>query len=176
VDGAGKVKTDAPEFDTVEREVRDRIARLLSIKGKKSARHYHKEVGRIVWDHCGMARSKEGLETALKEIPALREEFWQNVSVPGSDDEYNPELERAGRVADFLEFAEVMCHDALMRDESCGGHFRVEHQTPEGEALRDDENFFFVGVWEHQGEGQPPKLNKEALHYEEVELAVRSYK
>ncbi len=176
VAGAGKINTSAPGFAEAHAEATGRLNQLLAIKGKKSARHYHKELGHLIWDYCGMARSKEGLEKAISDVKALRTEFWQNVCVPGSQDEVNPELERAGRVADFLEFGELMCHDALMRDESCGGHFRVEHQTPEGEALRHDDKFFFVGVWESKGPYQDPVLHREPLVYEEVELAVRSYK
>jgi succinate dehydrogenase / fumarate reductase flavoprotein subunit len=176
VAAAGKITTDAPGFVETEKDVRDHIDRLLSIKGKESARSFHKRLGKIVWDYCGMARDEAGLKKALSAIPALREEFWKNVCVPGEGEELNTELERAGRVADFLEFGELMCEDALMRDESCGGHFRVEHQTEDGEAVRDDENFAFVGVWEYQGDNQRPKLNKEKLEYEEVHFSTRSYK
>lgn len=185
---AGKTTTDAPGFAETEAEVNQRISQLLSIKGKQTPRSIHKRIGNITWDKCGMARSKAGLEEAIRDLPALREEFYKDVRVPGSADELNPELERAGRVADFLEFGELMCHDALMREESCGGHFRVEHQytkddpevqsgyLSEGEAKRDDENFFFVGTWEHKGVGEAPQLHKENLVYEEVELTTRSYK
>ncbi len=185
---AGKVKTDAKEFDEVESEVRDRINKLLSIKGKETPRSFHKRLGHIIWDKCGMARSKEGLEEALREIPALREEFWSNLKILGTGEELNQELERAGRVADFIDFGELMCRDALMREESCGGHFRVEHQytgddevvksgfLSAGEAKRNDDEFAFVGVWEHQGDKQPPKLHKETLEYEEVKFSTRSYK
>ncbi len=173
---AGKVTTDAPEFDAVEKDVRDRTERLLAIKGKTSARTFHKRLGDLIWEYCGMARSKEGLEKAIAEIQALREEFWRDVRVPGEADELNPELERAGRVADFLEFGELMCRDALMRDESCGGHFRVEHQTEDGEAKRDDINFSFVGVWEFKGENVEPALHREALDFEVAKPSVRSYK
>ncbi|MGF1450807.1 MAG: fumarate reductase/succinate dehydrogenase flavoprotein subunit [Opitutales bacterium] len=176
VAGAGKTTTEAPGFKEAEEQAQERISKLLSIKGKKSGRYFHKKLGQIVWEHCGMARSKEGLEKALQELPELREEFWKNVNVPGDADEYNPELERAGRVADFLEFGELMCHDALDRDESCGGHFRTEHQTAEGEAVRRDDDFFHVSVWETQGAFNKPVRHKEPLAYEEVELAVRSYK
>ncbi len=173
---AGKVTTDAPEFEAVEKDVRGRIDRLLSIKGTESPRSFHKRLGQIIWDECGMARSKEGLEKAIEQVKALREEFWQNVRVPGEADELNPELERAGRVADFMEFGELMCRDALMRDESCGGHFRVEHQTDEGEAVRDDENFAFVGAWQYVGESEAPTLHKEPLIFEAAKPSVRSYK
>jgi succinate dehydrogenase / fumarate reductase flavoprotein subunit len=129
-----------------------------------------------MWDHCGMARSAEGLRTALERIPALREEFWREVNVPGSGEELNQALERAGRVADFLELAELMCRDALHREESCGGHFRVEHQTPEGEALRHDDAFAYVAAWEYRGGGELPVMHREPLTFEYVQLAQRSYK
>ena len=129
-----------------------------------------------MWDNCGMERHKAGLEAALQRIPGLRAEFWENVRVPGENGSMNQSLEHAGRVADFLEFGELMCRDALQREESCGGHFRTEHQTPEGEAKRDDENFAFVSAWEYQGEGQMPTLHKQPLVYEEVHMTQRSYK
>ena len=185
---AGKVRTDAPEFDEVEKEVRARIDKLLSIDGKESPRSFHKRLGEIIWTHCGMARSKEGLEQAIREVQNLRKEFWENLKVVGSPDGINQELERAGRIADFIEFGELMCRDALMREESCGGHFRVEHQYTEddeivksgylsaGEAKRDDDEFGFVGVWKFEGDGQEPSLHKEMLEYEEVEFTTRSYK
>lgn len=173
---AGKVTTDAPEFAAVEKEVRDRTDRLLAINGKTSARTFHKRLGDLMWEYCGMARSKEGLEKAIGEIQALREEFWRDVRVPGEADELNPELERAGRVADFIEFGELMCRDALMRDESCGGHFRVEHQTEDGEAKRDDVNYSFVGVWEYKGDATEPELHRETLEFEVAKPSVRSYK
>jgi succinate dehydrogenase / fumarate reductase flavoprotein subunit len=173
---AGTVATDAPEFGEVEDEVRGRIDRLMSINGTESVRSFHKRLGRIIWDECGMARSAGGLRRALEELPRLREEFWSNALVTGETGNINPELERAGRVADFLEFGELMCRDALMREESCGGHFRVEHQTEDGEAKRDDENFTFVGVWEHTGDDKEPALHKEPLVFENVQLATRSYK
>ncbi len=174
--GAGLVPTTAPEFQKVEAEVNERVNKILSVKGTKSARYYHKKVGDVMWNNCGMARTKESLEEALREIPKIREEFWANVRVPGEDKELNVELERALRVADFLEFAEVLVRDALHREESCGGHFRSEHQTPDGEAKRDDENFAYVGVWEYKGENQIPVLNKESLSYEFVKMSTRSYK
>lgn len=176
VAAAGQVSTDHPAFAEVEAEVKGRVDKLLSINGTESPRSFHKRLGHIVWEKCGMARSKEGLEEAIRDIQALRKEFWENVRVVGDADSLNPELERAGRVADFMEFGEIMCRDALMREESCGGHFRVEHQTDEGEALRDDENFTFAGVWEYKGDDVPPALNKESLVYENVKLATRSYK
>ena len=147
VAAAGKVTTDHPAFAEAEADVKSRIDRFLAIGGTESPRSFHKRLGHIIWEYCGMARSKEGLESAIEQIKELRKEFWTNLRVVGDADGLNPELERAGRVADFIDFGELMCRDALMREESCGGHFRVEHQTEEGEALRDDENFTFAGVW-----------------------------
>ena len=134
--------------------MRARVQKTLNVKGKRSVDSFHRELGLLLWDKCGMARNAAGLSEALARIPALREEFWQNVTVPGDEQDFNQSLERAGRVADFLEFGELMCTDALTRDESCGGHFREEHQTPDGEALRDDENFADVFAWEYQGNGR----------------------
>jgi succinate dehydrogenase / fumarate reductase flavoprotein subunit len=170
--------TDHPEFAKARSEVEARTKKLLSIDGKRSVDSFHKELGLLLWDKCGMARNAAGLREALGRIPQLREEFWRDVRVPGEDEEFNQSLERAGRVADFLEFAELMCTDALTRDESCGGHFREEHQTPDGEALRDDENFTDVFAWEYQGNGSvaPPKLHREPLVFETVQLTQRSYK
>ena len=176
VAAAGAVTTEHPAFAEVEADVKARIDKLLSIGGNESPRSFHKRLGHIIWEHCGMARSKEGLEGAIKDLQALRKEFWTNLRVVGDADGINPELERAGRVADFIEFGELMCRDALMREESCGGHFRVEYQTEDGEALRDDENFTFAGVWEYQGYDVEPQLHKEPLIYENVKLATRSYK
>jgi len=184
---AGKVTIDAPEFDQTEAEVRERIDKLLSIQGTESPRSFHKRLGDIIWSKCGMARSKEGLEEAIREVQALRKEFWENVRVVGDADEINQELERAGRVADFIDFGELMCRDALMREESCGGHFRVEHQYSEddeivqsgylsaGEAKRDDDGFAFVGVWGFNGDEKEPTLYKEKIEYEEVKFVTRSY-
>ncbi len=168
--------TDAPEFKQAEAEVADRTAKFLGNEGKESVKSFHKRLGKIMWDHCGMARDKAGLEEAIKLIPALREEFWENVNVPGEGAELNQSLEQAGRVADFLELGELMCRDALAREESCGGHFRVEHQYPDGEAKRDDDNFAHVAAWEFKGENQPPERHQEKLEYEEVHFATRSYK
>jgi succinate dehydrogenase / fumarate reductase flavoprotein subunit len=176
VAAAGKVTTEHPAFAEAEANVKTRIDKFLSIGGNESPRSFHKRLGHIIWEQCGMARSKEGLESAIKDLQALRKEFWTNLRVVGDADGINPELERAGRVADFIEFGELMCRDALMREESCGGHFRVEHQTDDGEALRDDENFAFAGVWEYKGDDIEPQLHKESLIYENVELATRSYK
>ncbi|MDQ2658919.1 MAG: FAD-binding protein, partial [Verrucomicrobiota bacterium] len=170
--------TDHPEFRKAETEVRARIKRMIEINGTRTVDSFHRELGLLLWDKCGMARNAAGLREALARIPELREEFWRNVRIPGNGEEYNQSLERAGRVADFLEFGELMCTDALQRDESCGGHFREEHQTPDGEALRDDENYAAVFAWEYQGNGtvQAPKLHREELHFETVELTQRSYK
>jgi succinate dehydrogenase / fumarate reductase flavoprotein subunit len=171
-----KVSVDRPEFKATEEEVRTRVKGLLSIKGKRTVTSFHRELGLLVWEKCGMARSKEGLEEALQKIPALRQEFWQNVNVLGDGQELNQSLEFAGRVADFLEFAELMCLDALERNESCGGHFRVEYQTADGEALRNDDEFCHVSAWEYNGSRKPPVMYKEPLLFENVRLAQRSYK
>jgi succinate dehydrogenase / fumarate reductase flavoprotein subunit len=170
--------TDHQEFCKAEDEVRARTTKLLSINGSRSVDSFHRELGFLLWDKCGMARNTRGLREALTWIPEMREQFWRDVRVPGIGKEFNQSLERAGRVADFLEFAELMCIDALTRDESCGGHFREEHQTPDGEALRDDEHFADVFAWEYQGNGSiaAPKLHREPLVFETVELTQRSYK
>ncbi len=172
----GPIPTQTPEFERAEREVAERIHRLMSIGGKESAESFHRRLGKIMWDKCGMSRNAKGLQEAIREIRALREEFWKNLYVPGRSDEFNPELEKAYRVADFLELGELMCVDALHRNESCGGHFREEYQTADGEALRDDENYKYVAAWEWRGEDALPVLHKEPLVYEEVEVAQRSYK
>jgi succinate dehydrogenase / fumarate reductase flavoprotein subunit len=171
-----KVDASHPEVKAAVAEVERRLAKLLSIRGQRTVTSFHRELGRIMWEYCGMARNKAGLETALQKIPALREEFWQNVTVPGSGGELNQSLEMAGRVADFLELGELMCLDALEREESCGGHFREEYQTEEGEALRDDERFCHVAAWEYAGDGKRPIRNVEPLVFENVHLATRSYK
>jgi succinate dehydrogenase / fumarate reductase flavoprotein subunit len=171
-----KVSTDMPEFKKTEEEVRARVEKLLAVKGNVPVDEFHRELGLIIWDECGMARSEEGLKKAITDIRALRERFWKEVAIPGTGKELNQSLERAGRVADFLEFGELMCIDALTREESCGGHFRIEHQTPEGEALRHDDKFAEVYAWMFQGEGSQPELVREPLHYEAVHLATRSYK
>src|SRR5690606_12099071 len=158
------------------KDVRDKIDRMLSINGNKTVMEYHKELGKIMWDKVGMARNEAGLKQAISEIRALREDFWKNLKLTGVKDTYNKYLEFAGRVADFLELGELMAHDALVRNESCGGHFREEYQTPEGEALRDDENFAFVSAWEFKGESSMPELHQEALEFENVKLSQRSYK
>jgi succinate dehydrogenase / fumarate reductase flavoprotein subunit len=171
-----KVDENHPAFREAVAQVDERTKRLLSIDGKRTVDSFHRELGKIMWDYCGMARNDAGLRKALELIPKLREEFWQNVNVPGSDQQLNQALEKAGRVADFFELAELMCLDALHRTESCGGHFREESQTPDGEALRDDENFTYVAAWEYAGEGSAPILNKEPLVFENVKLSQRSYK
>ncbi len=176
MDADQKVTTDNAAFDEVEKEVKDRLDKLMSVNGTRSVESFHKALGKIMWDNCGMGRTAEGLKEALVEIPKLRDEFWSNVRVPGSATGCNPELDKACRVADFFDFAEVMCHDALMRNESCGGHFREESQTEEGEAKRDDENFQFVGVWEFKGLGEEPTLHREDLIFENVTPTTRSYK
>ncbi|MBK8394059.1 MAG: fumarate reductase/succinate dehydrogenase flavoprotein subunit [Leptospiraceae bacterium] len=171
-----KISTDAPEFKKAEAEVNERVNKLLAIKGKKTVDAFHRELGKIMWDYCGMARNKAGLEKAIKLIPELREEFWKNVNVLGSNESLNQSLEKAGRVADFLEFGELMCRDALNREESCGGHFREEYQTEEGEAKRNDSKYCYVSAWEYKGENQKPVEHKEELTYENIKLAERSYK
>jgi succinate dehydrogenase / fumarate reductase flavoprotein subunit len=174
--GTAPVPTDDPVFKAAEAEVADRVGRLLAVNGRYSVDHFHRELGKIMWDNCGMARSEESLKKALAEIPLLREEFHRDVRVLGDDRSLNQSLEKAGRVSDFLELAELLCTDALHREESCGGHFRVEHQTEDGEALRDDEHFAYVAAWEFTGVGSPPELHKEPLEFEYVHLAQRSYK
>ena len=171
-----KVSTDMPEFKKTEEEVRARVEKLLAVKGNVPVDEFHRQLGLIIWNECGMARSEAGLKKAIADVRALRERFWKEVAIPGTGKELNQSLERAGRVADFLEFGELMCIDALTREESCGGHFRVEHQTPEGEALRHDDKFAEVYAWMFQGEGGQPELVREPLHYEAVHLATRSYK
>ena len=170
------VGTDHAEFKNAEAEAKKRIDTFLSIKGKRTVDDFHRELGLLCWDKCGMGRNKAGLEEALQKIPAIRDEFWSNVTVVGQGEELNQSLERAGRVADFIEFGELMVRDALHREESCGGHFREEHQTEDGEAKRDDENFCYAGAWEFTGVGSTPNLHKEALEFNEVHLATRSYK
>ncbi|HET8854379.1 MAG TPA: fumarate reductase/succinate dehydrogenase flavoprotein subunit [Salinimicrobium sp.] len=172
----GPIPTDSPEFDQAEKEVRGRLEKLLNTKGTKSVDNFHKRLGKIMWNKVGMARNAKNLAEAIEEIKALREEFWRDVKVPGSDTEMNPELEKAGRVADFLELGELLAKDALHRQESCGGHFREEYQTEEGEALRDDENFMYVAGWEYTGQPADAVLHKEDLNYKFIEVKSRSYK
>lgn len=171
-----KVTTDHPEFARVEAEVTGRIKKLLAGKGRRTVDSFHRELGHLMWEKCGMARNKQGLEELLREIPALREQYWSDVKVVGEGESFNNVLERAFRVADFFELAELMVRDALHREESCGGHFREEYQTPDGEALRNDEKFAYVAAWEWQGEGRAPTMEKEPLVFENVQLATRSYK
>jgi succinate dehydrogenase / fumarate reductase flavoprotein subunit len=167
---------DSPEFAQAEEAVAAVTRRLLSVRGRTPVSHFHKRLGHILWQYCGMARNRAGLEKALQEIPALREEFWASGLVPGGGDTLNQSLERAVRVADFLELGELMCRDALAREESCGCHFREEYQYPDGECLRDDVNFAHVAAWEYAGEGAPPVRNVEPLAYESVKMTVRNYK
>ncbi len=183
----GSITNSAPEFKQVEGEVRERVSKLLSINGKRTVDSFHRDLGKIMWDECGMARSREGLDKALQIIPQIRDEFWSNVRIPGSGENANMELEKAGRVADFLEFGEMMCFDARDREESCGGHFRTEHQftdadpevqsgkTQAGEAKRHDDRYSHVSCWEFTGAGNAPILHKEALVYETVQASIRSY-
>jgi succinate dehydrogenase / fumarate reductase, flavoprotein subunit len=171
-----RVGSDHPEFKKSEAEVRARVDRLMAVKGKRTVDSFHRELGKIMWEHCGMARNRKGLEAALQKIPALREQYWKDVTVLGDPAGLNQSLEKAGRVADFLDLGELMCLDALEREESCGGHFREEYQTPDGEALRDDDKFCHVAAWEYQGEGSRPKRHIEPLRFENVHLAQRSYK
>ena len=171
-----KVSTDHPEFKKAEAEIADRTKNLLALKGKRTVADIHRELGKIMWENCGMGRNAEGLQKAISLFPGLREEFWNNAIVVGQGEEMNTALERAGRVADFLEFAELMCHDALQRNESCGGHFREEYQTEDGEALRNDDDFAYVAAWEYAGVGSTPVLHKETLEFENVKLQTRSYK
>ena len=174
--GKARPKTTDAAFKQTESEARARVQQLLAIKGNRTVDSFHRELGLIIWDKCGMARDRTGLEEAITRIPKLREEFWKNVSVLGTGETLNQSLEKAGRVADFLEFGELMCRDALDRQESCGGHFRTEYQTPEGEAVRDDSNYHFVSAWKYEGENEVPVRLKEPLDYEHVKLATRSYK
>lgn len=172
----GEISTELPEFEAAEKEVKDRIDFFVNNKGSHSVDYYHRRLGKIMWDKCGMARNEEGLKEAMDEIKALREDFWKNVSVPGSADELNPELEKAGRVADFLELGELFAKDALQRNESCGGHFREEYQTEDGEAKRDDVNFAFAAAWEYTGDPRDAVMHKEDLEFNDIELKTRSYK
>jgi succinate dehydrogenase / fumarate reductase flavoprotein subunit len=173
---AGGVSIDAPEFAEAEAEIKGRINTLLNIKGKRTVDSFHRELGKLMWDECGMARNDAGLRRALERIPQIREEFWTNVNVLGGGEGLNQSLEKAGRVADFIELAELMCIDALTRTESCGGHFREESQTPDGEAKRDDENFSFVSAWQYSGDLAKPVLHKEPLTFDYVKPSQRSYK
>jgi succinate dehydrogenase / fumarate reductase flavoprotein subunit len=170
------VATDHAECRRTESEVQDRVDKLLAGSGKRTVDSFHRELGKLVWEHCGMSRNAAGLREAEQRIADLEQQFWSDANVPGSARDLNQSLERAGRVADFFELARLMCHDALERDESCGAHFREEHQTPDGEAMRNDDDFRFVSVWEFTGDMGSPKLHREALRFEYVALAQRSYK
>jgi succinate dehydrogenase / fumarate reductase flavoprotein subunit len=172
----GKATTGHPEFRKSVEDISAVTRKLLSINGKKTVSEFHRDLGRLMWDNVGMGRSEESLKMALAEIPVLREEFWRNVRIPGSGEELNQQLENAGRVADFLEFAELMAFDALHRRESCGGHFRHEYQMPDGEAERDDEHFCYAAAWEYKGVGKEPELHREPLTFETVHRSIRSYK
>ncbi len=171
----GEISTDHEAFDQAEKEVTDKIKKLLSIQGTTSVEHFHRELGKIMWDKCGMSRNAGDLKSAITEIQALRKRFWEDVRVTGTADELNPELDKASRVSDFIELGELMCQDALDRNESCGGHFREEYQTEEGEATRDDENYMYVSAWEYKGVSDW-QLHKEELEYENIKIAQRSYK
>ncbi|MBQ5614652.1 MAG: fumarate reductase/succinate dehydrogenase flavoprotein subunit, partial [Tidjanibacter sp.] len=171
-----KVDTNTPEFEAAEKAVKDRIEKLFSIKGNQSVDDLHKKLGLVMWDMVGMARTKESLEKAIVEIQKIRKEFWADVRVPGKNGEFNQEIEKALRLADFLELGELMARDALGRNESCGGHFREEYQTPEGEAQRDDENYAYVAIWEYNGPDAEPTLHKEELKFEAIKVAQRNYK
>ncbi|HYX26160.1 MAG TPA: fumarate reductase/succinate dehydrogenase flavoprotein subunit, partial [Thermoanaerobaculia bacterium] len=171
-----KLSTETDDFRRTEAEVQERVNRLISIKGTRSADSFHRELGRIVWDYCGITRNAGGLKKALELIPALREEFWSNLRLPGGADQLNQELEKANRVGDYFELAELMCLDALDRDESCGSHLREEHQDEFGEALRDDARYSYVASWQWNGVGKAPALHKEPLDFEFVKPTQRSYK
>jgi succinate dehydrogenase / fumarate reductase flavoprotein subunit len=172
----GKVKADHAECRKSIDEVKGTTKKLLSIQGNKTVTEFMRELGTLMWNNCGMARSKESLTEAIAKIPAIREEFWRNVKVSGTGDEFNQQLENAGRTADFMEFAELLCRDALHRNESCGGHFRVEYQYEDGEAMRNDADFAYSAAWAFKGVDKEPELHKEPLTFENIHLAVRSYK
>jgi succinate dehydrogenase / fumarate reductase flavoprotein subunit len=172
----GKVDASHEAFKDSQLATNERIKNLLAVNGKRTVTSFHRELGHIMWQYCGMERTEEGLKTALEKIPALRQEFWDNVRVLGEADDLNQSLELAGRVADFLEMSELICIDALHRNESCGGHFRAEYQTPDGEALRNDDEFAYVAAWQYTGDENAPLLNKEPLNFEYVHLSQRSYK
>jgi len=171
-----RMSTESKEFEDAEKAINEKIAKIMSIQGKYSVDHIHRELGLVMWDYVGMGRTAEGLKIGIQKIQEIRKEFWTNVYVPGNADNLNNELEKALRLADFIEIGELMARDALLRDESCGGHFREEYQTPEGEALRDDENFAFASCWKYNGEGTEPELIKEPLEYEFTERKQRNYK
>jgi succinate dehydrogenase / fumarate reductase flavoprotein subunit len=170
------ISTNHPEFEKAEKEVQERINRMMSINGTQPVDHFHKQLGKVIWEYCGMSRSAEGLQKAKKMVQDIRADFWKNVRVPGKADGMNPELEKALRVADFIELGELMIDDAYSRNESCGGHFREEYQTEDGEALRDDNNYAYVSAWEYKGENEQSELHKEELIFDNVKLVQRSYK
>ena len=174
--GSPPIPTDDPAFKDAEQSVDDQVRKMLAVKGNRTVDDIHRELGKVLWDNCGMARTEQSLTKALSEIPAIREEFWKNVRVLGENETRNQALEKAGRVADFLEFGELMVLDALHRQESCGGHFREEYQTEDGEALRDDVNFAHVAAWEFKGVENEPELHKEQLEFEYAHPSTRSYK
>ena len=171
-----RADTQHPEFEKAERIQKEKLERLLSINGERTVDSFHRELGHVMWEYCGMARNKEGLEKALGLIEDLKNQFYENVKIPGDAETVNQELEKANRLTDFFGLAELMCRDALSRNESCGGHFREEYQTEQGEAQRNDQDYCYVSVWEYKGEGNDPMLHKENLEYENVKLATRSYK
>jgi succinate dehydrogenase / fumarate reductase flavoprotein subunit len=171
-----RMTTNEPEFVEAEKEVKDRFAKLMNIRGTRSVDSLHKELGLVMWDFVGMGRNAEGLKIAIEKIAAVKKEFWSNVRIPGNTEGMNVELEKASRLADFIEIGELMARDALQREESCGGHFREEYQTPEGEALRNDNQFAYVGCWEYKGDNVEPELLKEELVYESVKMVQRNYK
>ena len=172
----GAISTEHAEFEQAEKSVQDRLDFFINNKGTKTVDYFHKKLGKVMWEKCGMARNKKGLEEAIVEIKAIRDEFWKEVKIPGVQHSFNQELDKAGRVADFIELGDLMCHDALSREESCGGHFREEHRTAEGEALRNDEDYAYVAAWKYKGENETPELHKEDLKFENIELKQRSYK
>tara|TARA_B100000902_G_C27091089_1_gene803871 strand:+ start:22 stop:699 length:678 start_codon:yes stop_codon:yes gene_type:complete len=172
----GPISTDTPEFKAAEDGVRNQIEQLINSNGTKSVDYYHKKLGKIMWNKCGMSRNAKGLKEAIAEIKELRDDFYKNVNVPGTSSEFNEQLAKAARVGDFMELGELFAKDALERTESCGGHFREESQTPEGEALRDDKNFTFTSAWEYTGEPSKARLHREELKFEDIEVKTRSYK
>jgi succinate dehydrogenase / fumarate reductase flavoprotein subunit len=171
-----RFQTDLPEFDEAEKEVQAQLEKLMAVQGTETVDTIHKRLGKIMWEHVGMARNKEGLKQAIKEIEQLKEEFWSQIKIPGELNDLNPELQKASRLADFIELGALMARDALHREESCGGHFRDEYQTGEGEALRNDADFTYVAAWEYQGDGKEPALHKEPLNFEYIEVKQRNYK
>src|ERR1035437_5611456 len=171
-----RMSTDTPQFTETENKVKDRVTRLMGIKGKHSVDSFHKRLGHIMWENVGMGRTKQSLLTAIDQIKVVREDFWKAVLIPGTDTEFNPELEKALRVADFLELGELIAKDALEREESCGGHFREEYQTEDGEAARNDEKFMYVSAWEYKGQDKEPVINKESFVYENIKVVQRNYK